>query len=396
MTATLLDEARALGGEMAAWRAAFHREPEPGNGEYHTAARIGSILDGLGIPHRRMLDTAVAARLDGGSPGPCVALRADMDALPVREVTDAPFASQVPGMMHACGHDVHMAALLGAAKLLAARRTALAGSVVFLFQPDEEGSGGAERLISAGALDGVDAVFGAHVSPGLEAGHVGVRPGKFYAASDVFSVTVRGRSAHGAEREKGIDALAAACSAVNAVLALPARLGNERSVVSVGVIRSGTAGNVVADRAEFSGIIRTLGAQARGRMRRLLEETVRREAAAFGAGADVDLRPSYPGVVNDGPMTGLVREAALGLLGEARVHDLPEPTMTTEDFGYYLDVCPGSFWHFGAGCPLPLHSSGFLPSDEAAVTAAAVHAAVALRALETLPDKKRNRAQPAG
>ena len=371
-----LNRARAIAGELAALRRAFHRQPELGNREFATATRIEAALDGLGLPHRRLLDTAVVARLEGGRPGPTVALRADMDALPLTEATGADFASETPGVMHACGHDVHMAAALGAAELLSERREDLPGAVVFLFQPDEEGRGGARRLIEAGALEGVDAVFGAHVTPDLPEGCVGVRYGKFYAASNTFRVVVRGKSSHGAVREQGIDALGAAAELAAALIRLPQRLPGERCVVSVGTLHAGTAENAIADRAELAGIIRTLGPEARRIMKALFRETVDATMAAWGATAEAELRESYPGVVNDDAMTRLVERAARTELGEARVRVIESPTMTTEDFGELLMERPGSFYHVGAGCALPLHSTAFLPGDGAVVTAAAVHAAV--------------------
>ena len=371
-----LAEANAIASDLKALRRAFHADPELGNREFHTAARIEAALNGWGISTRRLLDTAVVGRLEGGLPGPTVALRADRDALPLQEATDVDFASRNPGVMHACGHDVHMTAALGAARLLAGHRDALPGSVAFLFQPDEEGRGGASRMISAGALEGVDAVFGAHVSPDLPAGHVGVRYGKFYAASDTFTVVVHGVSAHGAQRERGVDALGAAAEMVERLIAIPEALAGERAVLSVGMFRAGTAENALADRAEFAGIIRSLGPATRAEMGARFAGTVEAVAAAWNARAEARLRPSYPGVVNDDAMTALVEEAARGLLGADRVRVIDAPTMTTEDFGYFLTERPGSFYHIGAGCALPLHSTGFLPDDAAAVTAAAVHARV--------------------
>ena len=370
-----LSEARAISGELAALRHAFHQEPELGNGEYRTAEKIETYLRRCGLSTRRLLGTAVIGYLDGALPGSCAALRADMDALPLQEATGAPFSSRIAGVMHACGHDVHMAAALGAARLLAARQNGLRGRAVFLFQPDEEGNGGAQRMIAEGALAGVDAVFGAHVSPDLPLGHAGVRYGKFYAASDTFRVIVTGRSAHGAEREKGIDALAAAARMVTAALALPQKLG-EKSVVSVGTLNAGTAGNILAARAEFSGIIRTLGPEARAAMRALFQKTIGAVSLETGAAADCSLRASYPGVVNDDAMTRLVEETARAALGEGRVHRIESPTMTTEDFGYFLQERPGAFYHIGAGCSLPLHNPAFLPDDEAVVFGAALHASI--------------------
>ena len=371
-----IKQAQAIASQIAALRRDFHRHPELGNREYRTAERVEACLNGWGIPARRLLDTAVVARLEGGRPGPVAALRADMDALSLTEATGAEFASENPGVMHACGHDVHLAAALSAARLLADRREELPGAVVFLFQPDEEGRGGAERMIAAGALEGVDAVFGAHVSPDLPAGRVGVRYGKFYAASDTFRVVVHGRSAHGAEREKGVDALGAAADLVTRLLDIPRSLPGERVVLSVGTLRAGTAENALAEVAEFAGIIRSLGPDARREMRRRFNRAVEEALPAWGATAEVHLRESYPGVVNDDGMTALVERAARGLLGDENVRIIGEPTMTTEDFGYFLQARPGSYYHIGVGGALPLHSTAFLPDDSAAVTAAAVHAAV--------------------
>lgn len=370
-----LGEACAVAGELSALRESIHRQPELGNHEYRTAEKIEAYLNRLGIPTERLLGTAVAGRLTGGLPGPTAALRADMDALPLEEETGAPFASEIPGVMHACGHDVHVTAALGAARLLSARRESLPGAVVFLFQPDEEGSGGARRMIEAGVLDGVDAVFGAHVSPELPAGAVGVRYGKFYAASDMFRIRLTGRSCHGAEREKGIDALAAAAALVPELLALPERLGG-RSVVTVGTLRSGTAGNILPGEAEMTGILRTLGQDARRAMRDKVRQAVEDIARLHGVLPALELTESYPGVVNDDGMTALAENAARDLLGDGNVHVISSPTMTTEDFGYFLMERPGAFYHIGAGCPLPLHNPAFLPVPEAVVTAAAVHAAV--------------------
>ena len=373
--------ARGISDELGELRRAFHRCPELGNREFETAKRIEASLNGWGIPTRRLLDTAVVGVLEGGRPGRTVALRADMDALPLQEVTGAAFASQNPGVMHACGHDVHMAAALGAARLLSDRRESLPGRVVFLFQPDEEGRGGAQRMIAAGALEGVDAVFGAHVSPELPLGHVGVRYGKFYAASDTFRIVVKGKSAHGAEREKGVDALGAASALVNRLLALPGELPGERAVLSVGTLHAGSAENALADRAEMTGIIRTLGPAARTGLKRLFWQAVEVVPAAWGATAETELRESYPGVVNDDAMTALAEDAVKALLGGDRVHALAEPTMTTEDFGYFLMERPGSYYHIGAGCALPLHNTAFLPDEEAVPLAAAVHVAVLERFL---------------
>ncbi len=371
-----LSEAAQIQSELFSLRAAFHQDPELGNQEYHTAERIEKVLRSVGLRPRRVLDTGVEATLHGAKPGPTVALRADMDALPVQEVTGAEFASRNPGVMHACGHDVHLTAALGAAMLLSRHREELAGSVRFLFQPDEEGEGGAQRMIDAGCLRGVDAVFGGHVTPDLPAGQIGVRYGKFYAASDTFLIRLFGRAAHGAEREKGIDALEAGAQMVSRLLALPERLHGERSVVSVGTFRAGTARNIVADEAELTGIMRTLGSDSRITMRSMLLEVCRDVASHTDVQVEMRLQKSYPGVVNHDAETDLVRSVAERLLGVQNVSVLDLPTMKTEDFGYFLLNRPGVYYHFGAGCDLPLHNPGFLPKNDTILTAAAVHSAV--------------------
>jgi len=377
MNVDWLREAEGLSDELTALRRAFHRCPELGNREYKTAERIEEVLHGCGVETERILGTAVVGRLRGAFPGPVAAIRADMDALPIQEETGADFASETPGVMHACGHDIHMTAALGAAKLLSAHRGELPGSVVFLFQPDEEGNGGARRMIGAGALRDVDAVFGCHTAPGLPAGHAAVRYGKFYAASDTFRLTLTGKSAHGAEREKGVDALAAAARLIPELLSLPELFPGERSVVTVGTLHSGTAVNIVPGSAELTGIIRTLGPDARVRMRERMRETVAAAAEQTGVRAELHVRESFPGVVNDEAMTRFVFDTAAELLGAERVSVIETPTMTSEDFGEFLMERPGSFYHIGSGCARPLHSADFLPEDRSAVTGAALHAAVA-------------------
>ena len=371
-----LSEAAELESELFSLREAFHRMPELGNHEFKTAERIERTLRALGLRPRRVLETGVAATLHGSLPGPTIALRADMDALPVQETTGAPFASENPGVMHACGHDVHITSVLGAAMLLSRHRHELRGSVRFLFQPDEEGEGGAERMIAAGCMKGVRAVFGGHVTPDLPAGTVGVRYGKFYAASDTFQIRLFGRAAHGAEREKGVDALEAGAILVQELIRLPERLTGERSVVSVGTFRSGTARNVVADEAEITGIMRTLGDEARLTMRSLMRDACRGVANQTDVSVEIQLQKSYSGVINHDAETDHVRRVAGKLFGRKNVVVLDLPTMKTDDFGYFLLHHPGVYYHFGAGCDKPLHSPDFLPEAHTALTGAALHAAV--------------------
>ena len=376
-----LSEAASLQSFLTVVRQTLHRTPELGNQEFKTSAYLRSILEPLGVVVENPFGTALCATLHGTKPGRTVALRADMDALAVTEATGAEFSSQAPGVMHACGHDIHMTAAVGAAILLAMHRKTLCGSVRFLFQPDEEGCGGAQRFVDAGCLHGVDAVFGAHVSPELPLGSVGIRYGKFYAASDTFSITIRGKSAHGAEPEKGIDALQAAAQLAVRLVSLRGALNGERCAVTVGTLQAGTAINVVADTAQLTGILRTLGPDSRVRMRTLVTDTAAEVAMQTGTQIDVQLCASYPGIVNDDGASRLVHEIAMQLLGKPCVAVLQQPTLMTEDFGYYLSAAYGCFYHVGAGCSVPLHSPQFLPDIRAAVTAAALHAAVLERTL---------------
>ena len=376
-----LSEAVSLQSFLKVVRQTLHRTPELGNQEFKTSAYLRSILEPLGLIVENPFGTALCATLHGTKSGRTVALRADMDALAVTEETGAEFSSQIPGVMHACGHDIHMTAAVGAAMLLATHRKALCGSVRFLFQPDEEGCGGAQRFVDAGCLHGVDAVFGAHVSPELPLGSVGIRYGKFYAASDTFSITIRGKSAHGAEPEKGIDALQAAAQLAARLVSLRGALNGERCAVTVGTLQAGTAINVVADTAQLTGILRTLGPDSRVRMRTLVTDTAAEIAAQTGTQIDVQLCASYPGIVNDDGASRLVHEIAIQLLGKPCVAVLQQPTLMTEDFGYYLSAAYGCFYHVGAGCSAPLHSPQFLPDIRAAVTAAALHATVLERTL---------------
>lgn len=381
-----LYEARALLPELSLLREAFHAEPELGNAEFKTAARIEAFLRDCGIGTERVTETAVVGTLRGALAGSTVALRADMDALPVNEQSGAAFSSRIPGRMHACGHDVHTTALLGAAKLLSAHRDSLQGTVKFFFEPDEEGNGGAQRMIAAGCMDGVDAVFGAHVTPDLPLGTVGVRYGKFYAASDTFEITLHGRSAHGAEPEKGIDALAAAAELVGALSSLPGTR-QDMCVLSIGTLQAGCAINVIADTAHLSGIMRTLGARNRQDMRALLQETTRKIASRRGCTAEIILHESYPGVVNTSSETALAERTLQGLLGAEHVVCLEQPLMMTEDFGYFIDEAAGSYYHIGAGCTLPLHNPAFLPDARVICPAVAAHAAIARAYLKTHPKK---------
>ena len=356
-------------------RKQIHENPELGNQEYETAELVERVLQDSGIETKRYLDTAVIGILHCGRGGKTVALRADLDALPVEEKTGCSFSSKKSGVMHACGHDVHTASLLGTAMALSKEKEKLNGTVVFIFQPDEEGNGGAQRLIDAGALDGVDAVFGCHVAPDLPEGAVGIRYGKFYAASDMFDVTIKGKASHGAHPEKGIDALVTAAKAICAIDEIH-RSETDRCAVSVGMMRAGTVRNTIAEEAHFSGIIRSLGKENRAHLKQRVQQCVADACKTSGASFEIAMKESYGGIVNTDRETAVAQKAAESAFGKDNVVEIQEPLMTTEDFGCYVDYACGSFYHIGAGCEYSLHSPYFIPGEKALETAVIMHVSV--------------------
>lgn len=376
----LLREARALGPGLEELFEALHREPELGNREEKTAALIRRRLAALGWEAAPVIGTGTVALLRGGRPGPTVGIRADIDALPITEDTGLPYASRVPGVMHACGHDFHTAALLGAAELLARRRESLPGNVKLFFQPDEEGDGGAQRMIAAGCMEAphVDAVFCCHVDSTLPTGTVSVRPGPICAASNPFSVTLRGRGCHGAKPHLGSDVIVAGAQVVTALQTIASRrtAPTEPVVVTVGAFHSGSAGNVLAETAELTGILRTMGGEARERVKGDFRSIVSGIAAAMGVEADITITESYSGCRNDPAMTALLCRAAGEILGPGQVRQLPEPSLGTDDFGYFSDAAPGCYYFIGVGDregAYPIHSPHFTADRAALPLAAAVH-----------------------
>ncbi|MCM1364875.1 MAG: M20 family metallopeptidase [Faecalibacterium sp.] len=359
----------------------LHENPEIGNREFTTTEYIVSLLEKWNIEVQRPLETGAVGVLSCGE-GKTVVLRADIDALPVEEKTGLPFASKNEGMMHACGHDIHTASLLAAAKILSEHRDELHGTVKFVFQPDEEGFGGAKRLIDAGVLDSprADKVFGIHIRPELPAGKIAVKYGKSYAASDIFTITVKGKSAHGAQPDEGVNALTAASRIALALEGIVARTTSptDSAVVSVCTFESGTACNIIPDEAVLTGIIRTLGPQTRSKMKQQLISTAEEIAKATGCTAEVGIRESYPGVVNHDGDVAFVSACARELYGDDNLVVLDEPTMTTEDFGYYLENTDGCFYHIGAGTPYPLHNGKMSPDEQCIKSAIGMHVELVL------------------
>lgn len=362
--------------EIVAIRRELHQCPEKGRNEYKTTDIIISYLEKWGISYERPIETGVVAVVKGDKDGVTTALRADIDALGISENTDVPFKSQ-NGFMHACGHDIHTASLLGAAKIINENKAELEGTVKFIFQPDEEGDGGAERLIDKGAMDGVDRVFGLHVRPEMKVCTVAVRYGKFYAASDIFEIDVIGKSGHCAEPHKNVDAIVIGAQIITALQTLVSRNVSplDSAVLTIGTANGGTFRNTVAGEFSITGVTRSLGQEMRMYLRQRIKDTAEGIAKAMGGKAVVRIIESYPGIVNDDSSAEYIEKAARDILGDNNVSVLTEPFMTTEDFGYYLNEAEGCFYHIGCECDYPLHSDKFCPDERAILTAMIMHTA---------------------
>ena len=385
----LLERAMAEASQVVAWRRHLHRHPELSFQEVDTAQFVAEILGTLeGVEVSRPTPTSVLGRLRGDLPGPCLGLRADMDALPVTEETGLPFASERPGVMHACGHDGHTAMLLGAAKLLAEMRHLLHGEVRFIFQHAEELSpGGAQELVGLHLLDDVDFFVGQHLWAPLEAGKVGIAAGPVTAAPDSLTITVTGRGGHAAQPHLTIDPIPVVAEIVLALQQIVSRnIDPLRPVVlSVTQIHAGTADNVLPNEATIVGTVRTQDVSVQKLVAELMERTVQGIAHAHGADARVDYEKGYLPVVNDPATTQRVRTAVANLLGENAVTQT-EPSMVGEDFSAYQQVAPGCFFWLGSrneanGIVFPHHHPRFDIEEGALPLGAAALAAIALEFL---------------
>lgn len=371
---------------IIAMRQKLHRIPENGFQEYKTQKVIMEALDEIGIPYTTE-KTWVIALLKGELPGETVAIRADMDALPLDEPEGCPFRSEHPGMMHACGHDAHVAMALGAAKVLSGLKAQLRGTVKFLFQPAEETDGGAEPMVAAGAMENphVDRVYGLHVMPHLPAGKVETRSGTLNASTDTIAITVQGKAGHGAYPDLGTDAIVCAAQIVTALQSIVSRNVSpmESTVITIGKIEGGTAQNIVCDEVKMRGTLRTANAALRQRMKQRIREVVEGVAAAFGCTADVELISGYAALVNNPHEALRVRRIAERLLGPDNFVEKPAPSMGGEDFSFFCDCCPGAFFHVGcvnkAWMPAPpLHSKDFRIDETCLAIGTMMHVALVL------------------
>jgi amidohydrolase len=388
----ILAEAQHMLDETIELRRRIHRHPELGLTLPRTQAAVLEALDGLGLELRTgKRTTSVVARLTGARPGPTILLRGDMDALPMPEDTGLPFASEVPNTMHACGHDGHTAMLAGAARLLAKRRDSLAGSVLFMFQPGEEGYHGARVMIEEGLLDGEDAPTGAfamHVTHRRPAGVISARPGPTAAAADTLEILVRGKGGHASAPHDCLDPIPIACEIVQALQMMVTRRVSvfDPAVITIAKIEAGTTRNVIPETASLLGTIRTVSEATREAVHEGVRRVAHGVASAHGAEAGVEITRGYPVTVNDEGFARFVLDTARELLGPEGAQVAGNPMMGAEDFSYVLQRVPGAMANLGtrpdSGPVYPNHSNRMLLNESALATGVAMHAAVALKFLE--------------
>lgn len=382
--------------ELVKLRRRLHANPELRFEERETSGTLESLLRPLEVSVRDgVAKTGLLADLHGDSAGPTVALRADMDALPIQDAKDMSYASRRPGVMHACGHDGHMAIAYGVLRVLEPLRERLPGVLRVIFQPAEEipagEKSGAREVMEAGGLEdpAVEAIFGMHVWPDLPAGVVGLQRGATMAAADSFLISITGESAHAAEPHKGRDAIYTASNLVVQLKSLPGRAvpPSEPLCINVGSFHGGETQSIIADHVELSGTLRTLGGESRERVVRRMEQVA--EGIAVETGCEVDLRfsDSFPAVENDPDLYKRVGRALPEVLGEGRLQELDEVPMTADDFAYYLESVPGLYLKIGCGprdgAAYPLHHPSFDLDERALWTGVEAMTASIVAAMES-------------
>ena len=381
----LLAEAEARAEDLIAWRREFHQFPELAFEENLTATRVAQVLEsteGVQVHRGFGTPTSVIGVLRNDLPGPALMLRADMDALAMEEETGLPFGSCIPGVMHGCGHDGHMASLLGAAQLLSERRHKLSRPVVLLFQPAEEGKGGARKLTEAKLISTfqIGWALGVHFWPQLPYGQFFTRPGPITALSDKFHIEIQGAGAHAATPHLGIDPIMIAAHVLLGLEHLVSREIDplDSVVISVGQIEGGEAYNIIPERAHLWGTTRAFDTEVRNRVQMLMENTVRDLCRAFRSTGNVEYRRNYPQSLNDPDFSAAVTERAVAFFGEDMSHILDRPLLAGEDFAFYSLEVPSCFMLLGTGCEYGLHHPKYDVPEELLYLASAWEAFLAL------------------
>lgn len=366
----------AILGEAAAFRRKLHQNPELSQKEYETTNLIESELTKLGIRvSRNGLDTGIIGIIDGKYPGKTLALRADIDALPMNEETNLEFKSQNVGVAHTCGHDIHSSVLLGSAMVLAKNTDNLSGTIKLIFQPAEETMYGANAVIASGALDDADAIIGCHCWPDIPAGTVGTRRGSIMAASDKVKLTVKGKGGHAAHPHKCVDPIVVSAYLITQIQTIISRtLGPlDSNVITFGQIQGGTASNIIPNEVVLKGTIRSVNPESRKKIHEQIKKMAENSAIAMNAECDVHIEKGTPPVISDNSILDIIEDATRKTIGEENLVNLAEPSMGSEDFAFYLEKVPGAFFRIGTAnndpaTHLPLHNSGII-FDESAIEA---------------------------
>ena len=371
---------------MVELRRHFHQHPEPSLEEFKTAEKIEKELSGLGIPYKRVGETGVLGTIKGGvsGTGKIIMLRADTDALRIQEENDVPYRSQNPGIMHACGHDGHIASLLGAAKVIAAARDSFSGEVRLVFQQAEENGAGAKQFIACGVLEGAGRVFAVHMLPDLDAGKIDLTSGSILASADYFRITVTGKSAHVSTPHRGRDALYAASQIVGALQGIVTRRTSPIStvIIGVGTMHAGTTYNIIADKAVLEGTTRTLSVKLREEIKNHIDELSAHIAAISGTEREIEWKSHAPVLVNDAASCKEAEDIAAAIIGPDAVEKNRPPSLGGDDFAEFLLAVPGLYANIGCGYPdkprIPLHNCRFDINEDALLYAAGMYACYAL------------------
>ena len=380
----ILSKAEQLKQKLIDLRRDFHRHPELGLKEFNTAKKVEEVLQALSLETKLFVNgTGVRGFLKGTKPGKTIALRADMDALPIQEETALPYQSQNKGVMHACGHDAHTAMLLGAAMILSEKKGELKGNVVFIFQPAEEIGAGAKAMVEERILEGVDSVFGLHVYSMLPFGTLNYSPGALMAAGDFFDVKITGRGGHGAQPHLTVDPIVIATNAINAIQTIVSREVDplESAVVSICKMEAGEAYNVIPETATFGGTIRSHKPELRESIPKRVKEILDGVVLGMRGNYEFNLMSKFPATITDEQMTAFVVNVAKEILGEDKI-SMMKPLMGSEDFSFYLQKIPGTFAFLGVenkekGIIYPQHHPKYNIDEDILPIGAALHVAVA-------------------
>ncbi len=362
------EKAENIQTELIEWRRRIHQNPELGFKEYQTSDFIAAKLNEFGIEYERVCETGIVGLIKGNKAGKTLAIRSDIDALALTEKNEVSYKSKNDGVMHACGHDGHTAILLGTAKVLNEMKDQIKGNIKLIFQPAEEGPGGAKPMLEAGVLEdpAVDFILGLHINPGIESGKVGLKDGRIQAAPDYFEIKIKGKGGHGARPNEAIDSITIGSQIVMGIQQIKSRETDTLKplVISIGSFHSGEAFNAIPEEAVITGTVRSFDNDLRKMVKERMEEIVKNITKAYRADYDFKYSFEYPPGYNNKKLTDLMREVIIEDLGEEYLYEIPEPSMGGDDFAYFSQEVPGLYMRLGTrneekGTIHPLHSQNF-------------------------------------